>query len=70
MEHLSLAELIAELKSLANALRARLTKIENAINALEQLDEENAEFLTSLQSVEKHISKRTTLWKKLFCLYL
>lgn len=57
MEHLSLAELVAELKSLANALRERLTKIENAINALEQLDEENAEFLESLQSVEKHISK-------------
>lgn len=61
MEHLNLAELTAELKALANALKARLTKIENAINALEQLDEENAEFLASLQSVEKHISKRTTL---------
>ena len=64
MEALNLADLIAEFKALANTLRARLAKIENAINALEDIEEENAEILTNLQQIEKHISKRNALWKK------
>ncbi|WP_300827212.1 hypothetical protein [Helicobacter sp. UBA3407] len=61
MEALNLADLIAEFKALANTLRARLAKIENAINALEDIEEENAEILTNLQQIEKHISKRNAL---------
>ncbi|SQC36420.1 Uncharacterised protein [Helicobacter fennelliae] len=61
MEALNLADLIAEFKALANTLRARLAKIESAINALEEIEEENAEFLTNLQQIEKHISKRNAL---------
>ena len=61
MEALNLADLIAEFKALANTLRARLAKIENAINDLEDIEEENAEILTNLQQIEKHISKRNAL---------
>ena len=61
MEALNLADLIAEFKALANTLRARLAKIESAINALEEIEEENAEFLTNLQQIEKQISKRNAL---------
>ncbi|GAD17836.1 hypothetical protein [Helicobacter fennelliae] len=61
MEVLNLADLIAEFKALANTLRARLAKIENAINALEDIEEENAEILTNVQQIEKHISKRNAL---------
>ncbi|STQ92051.1 hypothetical protein [Helicobacter fennelliae] len=61
MEALNLADLIAEFKALANTLRARLAKIENAINALEDIEEENAEILTNVQQIEKHISKRNAL---------
>ncbi len=61
MEALNLADLIAEFKALANTLRARLAKIENAINTLEDIEEENAEILTNLQQIEKHISKRNAL---------
>ena len=61
MEALNLADLIAEFKARANTLRARLAKIENAINALEDIEEENAEILTNVQQIEKHISKRNAL---------
>ena len=64
MEVLNLADLIAEFKALANTLRARLAKIENAINALEDIEEENAEILTNVQQIDKHISKRNALRKK------
>lgn len=55
-----IAELIAELKVLANTLKLKLSKIERTINELEGVIQ------TNMKTMKETNTKRNSIWKKFY----